>query len=258
MLWYHVHVRILTLSDLHGEFDYPDGFRRFVETLDPEGIDVVILAGDICTVLQFLEVMSMVCRRFPDAIVIKVHGNHEYYMSDRATVDERTQEALRQNRNLRYLDCSSTVVGGQRFVGATMWFRWAESNVRHEQFMNDFRLIRDFRSWVYDENLRATNYLEGTVNRDDIVITHHLPSPRSVAARFGSDGLNCFFLCDMEHMIRRHGPRVWVHGHTHDSFDYPIAHDGNTTDVTRVVCNPRGYAPGALNPSFDPGLVIEV
>ena len=28
--------------------------------------------------------------------------------------------------------------------------------------------------------------------------------------------------------------KLWVHGHTHDEFDYKIG-------ITRVVCNPRGY-----------------
>jgi calcineurin-like phosphoesterase family protein len=28
--------------------------------------------------------------------------------------------------------------------------------------------------------------------------------------------------------------KLWIHGHTHDDFDYVI-------NQTRVVCNPRGY-----------------
>ena len=44
---------------------------------------------------------------------------------------------------------------------------------------------------------------------------------------------------------------LWVHGHFHDSFDYDVY-------GTRVVCNPRGYSPDALNPGFDSDLVIEV
>jgi hypothetical protein len=47
--------------------------------------------------------------------------------------------------------------------------------------------------------------------------------------------------------------QLWVHGHTHDSFDY-------TLNGTRVVCNPRGYAKGGVNenPLFDPNLMVEV
>jgi hypothetical protein len=44
---------------------------------------------------------------------------------------------------------------------------------------------------------------------------------------------------------------LWIHGHTHESFDYVV-------NGTRVVCNPRGYAPRDLNPAFDPGLTVDV
>jgi hypothetical protein len=47
--------------------------------------------------------------------------------------------------------------------------------------------------------------------------------------------------------------RLWVHGHTHDSFDYTIK-------GTRVVCNPRGYARDGVNenPHFEPGFTVQV
>ena len=38
---------------------------------------------------------------------------------------------------------------------------------------------------------------------------------------------------------------LWIHGHMHESFNYEVY-------GTRVVCNPRGYAPEALNPDFRP------
>ena len=46
---------------------------------------------------------------------------------------------------------------------------------------------------------------------------------------------------------------LWLHGHTHDSFDYRI-------NGTRVVCNPRGYARNGINENalFDPSLTLEV
>lgn len=46
---------------------------------------------------------------------------------------------------------------------------------------------------------------------------------------------------------------LWIHGHTHDSFDY-------TVEGTRVLCNPRGYAKNGVNEntSFHAGLVVQV
>ena len=49
------------------------------------------------------------------------------------------------------------------------------------------------------------------------------------------------------------GARLWIHGHTHDSFDYQV-------QGTRVLCNPRGYAKEGKveNALFDARLVVEV
>jgi hypothetical protein len=50
-------------------------------------------------------------------------------------------------------------------------------------------------------------------------------------------------------------PSLWVHGHTHTSFDYRLG-------GCRVLCNPRGYQlerlPTPENPQFDAGLVVQL
>jgi hypothetical protein len=86
-----------------------------------------------------------------------------------------------------------------------------------------------------------------------VVITHHAPSTRSIHARFGDSPLNACFISRLEHLMDAARVRLWVHGHTHDSFDY-------TVNGTRVVCNPRGYARNGVdeNPRFDPDLTIDV
>jgi predicted phosphodiesterase len=58
---------------------------------------------------------------------------------------------------------------------------------------------------------------------------------------------------DAEYLFGTGRAQLWIHGHTHDSFDY-------TVHRTRVVCNPRGYAKAGTNenPRFDPDLIIEV
>jgi len=43
---------------------------------------------------------------------------------------------------------------------------------------------------------------------------------------------------------------LWIHGQTPESFDYVV-------NSTRVVCNPRGYAPMELNEAFDPVLTVD-
>jgi predicted phosphodiesterase len=71
-------MRIQILSDLHFEFHRDNG-RSFVETLDPAGVDALVLAGDISVGDDLPEALGLLCRRFHDAAVIYVHGNHEFY-----------------------------------------------------------------------------------------------------------------------------------------------------------------------------------
>jgi Icc-related predicted phosphoesterase len=55
----------------------------------------------------------------------------------------------------------------------------------------------------------------------------------------------------MEEFILEHQPRLWIHGHTHETFDYRIG-------KTRIICNPRGYAPNDMNQDFKAGFVVEI
>lgn len=58
-------------------------------------------------------------------------------------------------------------------------------------------------------------------------------------------------MTDLSSEIIDHGPDLWIHGHTHNSFDY-------TLGATRVVVNPHGYKDVEVNPQFDRQLVIEL
>ncbi len=86
-----------------------------------------------------------------------------------------------------------------------------------------------------------------------VVVTHHLPAQQSVALRYRDDLGSAGFASRLEHLMGK--SVLWVHGHTHDRFDYKI-------NQTRVLCNPRGYCSrdGARveNREFDPGLVVEI
>src|SRR5262249_38300974 len=86
-----------------------------------------------------------------------------------------------------------------------------------------------------------------------VVVTHFAPSRLSIHPRFAGSPINPCFASDLAPRIERWQPQFWLHGHTHDSFDYRIGR-------TRVVCNPRGYAPNGVieNARFDPHLVLDV
>ena len=114
-------MRLQLLSDLHFEF-HRDGGRAFVDSLDPTGIDVLVLAGDIAVAEGLLPALTLLCRWFRDAEVVFVHGNHEFYGSDRNFVVEVTKRAQTENRNLVWLDNSRVQLSGFNFLGAPLWF----------------------------------------------------------------------------------------------------------------------------------------
>ncbi|AOK29972.1 MULTISPECIES: metallophosphoesterase [Burkholderia] len=86
-----------------------------------------------------------------------------------------------------------------------------------------------------------------------IVVTHHAPHRASLAARYAGDLVSSGFVNDLPALVR---PPVslWIHGHTHTSFDY------TTANGTRVVCNPHGYVSRRTgeheNPAFEWNKVV--
>jgi len=69
-----------------------------------------------------------------------------------------------------------------------------------------------------------------------VVVGHHAPSKASTHPRYKEDvTMNGAYSTNLsEFILDRPQIKLWIHGHTHDPFDYMIG-------STRVVCNPRGY-----------------
>jgi UDP-2,3-diacylglucosamine pyrophosphatase LpxH len=243
-------MRIQPISDLHLEFDEDHG-ARFAQSLPVVG-DVLVLAGDILPIRRAVHVREMLgwfCHRFPR--VLYVPGNHEYYKTTPALASDLLRTCSQDFENLSVLDAGVAEIGGRRFVGATLWFPLTEDEDIYRRFIADFALIQDFVPWVHQTHAAHLEFLERTVRPDDVVITHHVPHPRSIAPQFHRDPLNRFFVAeDTTPLLERSGVPLWIHGHTHTSFDYRVG-------PTRVVCNARGY-PAEQGTSVNPRLVIEV
>jgi uncharacterized protein YdhG (YjbR/CyaY superfamily) len=91
-----------------------------------------------------------------------------------------------------------------------------------------------------EDHKRAMDYINHVVMNDEtkkyVVVTHHTPSWQSCLPKWQGDRiLNGAFHTELgDYIAYRPQIKLWIHGHTHDEFDYEIA-------TTRVVCNPRGY-----------------
>lgn len=90
-----------------------------------------------------------------------------------------------------------------------------------------------------EEFEKFTQYLASVtagLDKKFVVVTHHTPSHQSVAPYYKADQLmNGGYHSNLDEFIMdKPNLKLWVHGHTHEDFDYLIGE-------TRVVCNPRGY-----------------
>lgn len=253
-------MKLNILSDLHlgfGAMDRPEN-----------DADVVVLAGDIS---RHREAVAWALRF--ERPVIYVPGNHEFYGSciEAVTLDLKQ---LCAGTQVHVLDDNEFVIGNVRFLGTTLWsdFKlYGEGEKKAAAMAEARRSIRDF------SRIRGSTSSSSTFTPEDsaalferhaawldarlglphegptVVVTHHAPSVESVHPRFTDSLLNACFVSRAEHLLGADRVQLWIHGHTHDSFDY-------TLHGTRVVCNPRGYARGGVNenPLFDPDLMIEI
>jgi predicted phosphodiesterase len=240
------------VSDLHLEFYSTEQGRELLEQRvgQDDGATAIVLAGDIGVPTgrrrrSFESALEFFSARYPS--VLFVPGNHEFYGSSAAGCLEKVRKVVRRHPKVTLLEPGVVAQwGDRRVVGATLWFREIRGYQRLAGMISDFAAIADFVPWVFEQNRAHVAWLNETVRDGDIVVTHHLPAPTSVAPRFQGDALNAFFLCDMTRLIEERRPALWVHGHTHDSFRY-------TLGPTTVLCNPLGY-PGEGTSAFDAGL----
>ena len=247
-------MKLHILNDLHIEFE---DFAPPVTDAD-----VVILAGDIGVGLEGLRWAK---ERFPDRPVIYVPGNHEFYHHDLALIDELKAQSL---EHIHVLNDDQVVIDGVRFLGSVLWtdfclFGEADKFFAMQQArqqMTDFSIIQNGgRRFTPEDAIRLhaasrewlTTMLGKPFDGKTVVVTHHAPSSQSVHPRYTNDLLTPAFASNLENLMDGDRSALWVHGHMHESYAYEIY-------GTRVVCNPRGYAPDALNPDFRPDWVMEV
>lgn len=250
-------MKLLILSDLHNEFE---PFEPV-----PTDADVVILAGDIGTKARSV---MWAASAFGSLPVVMVAGNHDLWGSAIPRGYEKMKEAAR-GTNVHFLQNEEVVIDGVRFLGCTLWtdykltgnqsFAMSEAN----QCMNDFRKIRNATygrsspTYMRDEHAKSVQFLAEQLAAPfvgkTVVVTHHAPTGASIPKQFRDQNqslLSAAYASNLEYLMGD-AVQLWAHGHIHDSMDVDIG-------GTRVVCNPRGYAPNDLNRNFQPDLVVEI
>lgn len=275
-------MKIFLTSDIHSE--NPEGIVdpnfdiKYLKFSYPEDADVVVLAGDIGEGIKGLE-YARNC--FADKEIIYVPGNHEYYESDLAIIDDMIPKA--KELGIHLLNNDSVIINGTRFLGTTLWTNFdnysSEAISKAERTMRDYHYITCTSWWKIEHNkekaLRLMNsdsafsfdpecfsptvayllhreaigWLDQQLNTPHpgktVVVTHHAPSLRS---RINVDYA---YASDLEKYIANRTDKIdlWCHGHIHEPVDYEIA-------GVRIVSNPRGYPKFPISKVFDEGKII--
>jgi predicted phosphodiesterase len=250
-------MKLSILSDLHLEFSTFSPFNT--------DADVIVLAGDIAKGTKGIQWARSV---FPEKEIIYVPGNHEFYGVERMNTLEEMRIVAAET-GIHLLDNAALEIGGVRFLGATLWTDFClfgdekkeAAMMAGQNGLNDFRIIfeRALGKFTPARSIELheasvdwlTSMLDSPFGGKTVVVTHHLPSEKSVVDRFKKEWLSACFASDLDHLFGKMD--LWIHGHTHDNLDYE-------TNGTRVICNPRGYVTyrGQENFDFNPALVVEI
>ncbi len=276
-------MKLKLISDIHLEFgDY------VIEPMPEDKDTVLILAGDITvinstsTTKLFKKFIAKASEQF--RYVIMVAGNHEFYKTAAVgcamhdAYKELFDQTTKQNRKVILLQDQSYRIDDVVFIGSTLWTDCGTLEAADPKAQYLWHGMTDAKAIKYEDNpqfrgmtvgncrtefLRSRDFIINEVANAQsegyktVVITHHLPSYKSVhpdylKPEFAS--MNKFFASDMDLDIEFSAINLWVHGHTHNACDYVLGD-------TRIVCNPRGYHGYENKPElrgFDPHKIIGV
>jgi Icc-related predicted phosphoesterase len=261
------------MSDLHNHESWP-----YVPPAVAPDCDVIIIAGDAGEEMSRKSI-PWVAETFKPfgKPVLYVPGNHDFYKAH-LTHEVSKAQIVAQHYGVHLLATGqSLVIGGTRFVGATLWTDFDLGGYGHfaemeaMRWMNDYRYIRaenyrkalpkDTASQHVAQRYRIEQTLAEPFNGPTVVVTHHAPLERSLQNGRVENELDSAYASDLSGLIEKYAPELWIHGHIHRNRDY-------IHDRTRILCNPRGYLLGNTmhgrghkypeNEAFDPAMVIEV
>ena len=144
-----------------------------------QAADLLILAGDICTVKTFkkkpkerlglIDFFSNCSAQFKD--VIYIMGNHESYDYDIVKTYDTVRAELAQFSNIYVMEKETVDIGDFTFVAGTLWTDMNQSDpltLQHcRKAMNDFQLIKNSDRMTTHKNIVYVKNPDGyTLLRD--------------------------------------------------------------------------------------------
>ena len=260
-------MKLHILSDLHLEVSMIE--------LPEVGADILVLAGDIATGTMGIEFAKKYSNKYKH--ILYVMGNHEFYGHHLSKMSKQIKDtALDFGKNIHVLDNNTLILDKHIFIGSTLWtdFQLYGKDLKTitacmnsaGQSINDFSQIRYANSYFHPSYCAQMCLINKIFISDElkkyskqeyegykkVVITHYTPSAKSIPQKYANQIINAYFSNNMDTLVEKSD--IWIHGHTHTSFDYKIKD-------SRVICNPRGYSKyqdKQENMDFNLKFVIEI
>jgi DNA repair exonuclease SbcCD nuclease subunit len=235
-------MKIAYMSDIHLEFQVRENFAHLrdpcyhdylilpygpcVKELKKQGVDVVVLAGDIGTFKQHMDYASELID-YMDCEVVSILGNHEWYGKkfEQATIDKRRPTNPRHH----FLNREERVIGGVRFLGCTLWTDFAATGdpeyvkaMVAPQILADFRLIEGMTPQIMEvEHRKDRQWLADRLAEpfagETLIVTHNSPHSSLRNVNYPMDDRGACFVSDCNDLIEstEYGAFNWVYGHDH-------------------------------------------
>jgi predicted phosphodiesterase len=245
-------MKLQILSDLH--------IDSYIRQSHPTGhipktdADIVLVAGDTANSDIGMPWLQEQAARL-QVPLITIAGNHEYFNEDVLHFDKKLSTwdnyDSESKQGVRFLQCQHIDIGEVRILGCTLWTDYQyqaneETRAVAMRFMRDYKQIyagselfspemsiqihAKQRQWLKQALITAK-----ALGKKTVVMSHHSISPLSVSEKYAELPSNAAFISDLSSwMYEEWAPALWVHGHTHEVFDYHI-------HKTRVIVNPRAY-----------------
>lgn len=239
-------VRFQVVSDLHLE-RLPLALQALPSIKPHPWADALVLAGDIHSGVGVLKAFAS----WP-VPVFYVLGNHEFWGFDRKQlIHELRQQAL--GTPVCFLENDESLFKGVRVLGATLWTDYELDPLQPRfkamqtaaAYMKEHQLVQEDGLMFMPEHALAAHQESRTWLQQKLavphegptlVVTHFAPHKHSVHPKYLENKTNAAFVSHLPELVSQ--STAWVHGHCHDSFDYPVGR-------AQVVANPRGYVNAA-------------
>lgn len=245
-------MKLQILSDLH-----IDSYARQshpIGHIPKTDADVVLVAGDTANSDSGMPWLQQQAAQL-GVPVITIAGNHEYFNEDVYHFDHKLATwdnyDPKRHQGLRVLQCQHVDIGDIRILGCTLWTDYQyqaneDTMIVARRFMRDYKQIyagdalfspevsmqihAEHRQWLKQALITAKE-----LHKKVVVMSHHSISPLSVSEKYATLPSNAAFVSDFSSWMNEDwAPTLWVHGHTHEAFDYQL-------NKTRVIVNPRAY-----------------